>query len=136
MREEYETWFTDKFGCPPMAIDSRQIDFCWHGYQAGVESMRQQLAAAQAEINRLNSPVVLSEWQQLEQQLADSQKREVMLRDALWKIAHPIDAMQSKLREGEKLNGPMAVMIASDPSYLKEIAQEALAATAPKEQGK
>lgn len=46
MRQEYEQWFAEKFGHPPMPLDSRQIDFCWHGYQAGVESMRQQLAEA------------------------------------------------------------------------------------------
>lgn len=65
----------------------------------------------------------------LRQQLAGNIKRKVMLRDALWKIANPIDAMQAKLREGEKLNWAMAVMLASDPSYLKGIAQKALAAT-------
>lgn len=53
MREEYEAWFTEKFGHPPMPLVSRQIDFCWHGYQAGVEAMRQQLAAKQAEVDAL-----------------------------------------------------------------------------------
>jgi hypothetical protein len=55
MRAEYETWFTDKFGCPPMAIDSRQIDFCWQGYQAGVASTRQQLAERDNQIESLKA---------------------------------------------------------------------------------
>ena len=64
MRAEYEAWFTKKSGCPPMAIDSRQIDFCWQGYQAGAESLSQQLAA--------------------------SQSHSVMLRDALIQARHMI----------------------------------------------
>ena len=44
MREAYETWFKEKFGFPPMPIHSRVMDFCWEGYQAGVESMRRELA--------------------------------------------------------------------------------------------
>lgn len=44
MRQEYEAWFADKFGQQPMPLDSRQIDFCWHGYQAGVESTRDKQA--------------------------------------------------------------------------------------------
>ena len=62
-------------------------------------------------------------------EVAKLRKQVTRLRDALWKIAHPIDAMRAKLREGEKLNGAMSVMLASDPSYLNGIAQEALAST-------
>ena len=40
------------------------------------EALRQQLAA-------LNQPVPLSEWQKMEQQLAECQAREKVLRDAL-----------------------------------------------------
>ena len=47
MRKAYEAWFKDKFGFPPMPINSRFIDFCWEGYQAGVQSMRQQLSATE-----------------------------------------------------------------------------------------
>lgn len=35
MREEYERWFIEKFGYWPISINSRVIDFCWEGYQAG-----------------------------------------------------------------------------------------------------
>jgi len=45
MRESYEAWFKERFGFPPMPIHSPKIDFCWEGYQAGVESKRQKLSA-------------------------------------------------------------------------------------------
>lgn len=54
MREEYEKWFAEKFGHAPMPLDSHQIDFCWYGYQAGVESMRQELSNKDTEIEYLN----------------------------------------------------------------------------------
>ena len=44
MRQDYEIWFKEKFGFPPMPIHSRVMDFCWEGYQAGVESMHRELA--------------------------------------------------------------------------------------------
>lgn len=78
MRQEYETWFAAKFGHAPMPLDSRQIDFCWHGYQAGIESMHQQLAAK--EEKRADLEFV---WNGCEQQLATSQTHNVILREAL-----------------------------------------------------
>jgi hypothetical protein len=75
MREEYEAWFSEKFGHPPMPLDSRQIDFCWHGYQAGVASTRQQLAEREKQIESLKASVY--GLYELEQQL-----------DTAWAQAH------------------------------------------------
>lgn len=50
MREEYEAWFTEKFGYPPMPQHSRVLDFCWHGYQAGRKN-------SDSEIDRLKGMV-------------------------------------------------------------------------------
>ena len=47
MREAYEAWFKETFGFPPMPIGSRVVDFCWEGYQAGVESMRQRVTSTE-----------------------------------------------------------------------------------------
>ncbi len=60
MRDGYEKWFTKKFGHPPMPLDSRQVDFCWHSYQA----VRQQLAAKQAEVDALMLEYCPSEMSQ------------------------------------------------------------------------
>lgn len=71
MREEYEKWFVEKFGHSPMPLDSRQIDFCWAGYQAGVESM--------------NKPVNLSERQKLVDETVE--------------LRHKLDIVASLLQE-------------------------------------
>ena len=44
MREDYEAWFKERFGFPPMPIHSRVLDFCWEGYKAGAASMRNKLS--------------------------------------------------------------------------------------------
>lgn len=43
MREEYENWFQAQYGIPPMLYGCNQHDFCWEGYKAGQEALRQQL---------------------------------------------------------------------------------------------
>ena len=49
------------------------------------------------------------------------------MKTALQKIANPIAFMQEEaVKEGAQLNGMMAIQIASDPNYLKNIAQTAL----------
>jgi ABC-type phosphate/phosphonate transport system ATPase subunit len=52
---------------------------------AEVADLQQQLAEALAEIDRLNSPVILSEWQQVNQQLADAKAA----------VAHEADIAES-----------------------------------------
>ena len=71
MREAYEAWFKEKFGLPPMPIHSRVIDFCWEGYQAGVESLRQQLAEREKYVTLLRDAILQnraakSGWEVLE----------------------------------------------------------------------
>lgn len=95
---------------------------------AEIATLKAELRAISVALNDPRTDLTLT----MVEVITELHDQVTLLRDALWKIAHPIDAMQSKLREGEKLNGPMAVMLASDPSYLKEIAQKALAATEPK----
>ena len=48
------------------------------------------------------------------------------LRTALNDIADPIGAMRRNLDDGCRLNGAMAVALASDPEYYKQIARAAL----------
>lgn len=49
-------------------------------------------------------------------------------RRALARISNPLAALQNDaLEAGNKLNGPMALQIASDPEYLKSLATAALA---------
>ena len=112
MREEYEAWFIGKFGFPPMPIHSRVLDFCWEGYQAGVESM--------------NKPVNLSEWQKL---VAENELLTQQLDAATDQIAFAIAACKVK---DEALRD-----CAFDESgyCINPDAEEALAATAEKEQG-
>lgn len=45
---------------------------------------------------------------------------------ALDEIVSPILYMTQRLKEGEQLNGPMALALAKDPSYLRQIAERAL----------
>ena len=46
---------------------------------------------------------------------------------ALKRIANPIDSIKKEgLKEGLKLNGNVAIQLADDANYLKEIAKEAL----------
>lgn len=52
-REQYEAWFRIDYGKEPVPRTSPTHDFCWAGYKAGQESMRQQLAVKQAEIDDL-----------------------------------------------------------------------------------
>ncbi len=48
------------------------------------------------------------------------------LREALKEIITPIPYMQQRLKEGESLNGGIAVMLANDPTHLRNIAQKVL----------
>ena len=48
------------------------------------------------------------------------------LREALKNIANPIAYMESRLQEGERLNGMMALQLGNSPEYLKGIAEQAL----------
>lgn len=48
------------------------------------------------------------------------------LKVALDKIANPIKFMQDNLKEGESLNGLMALQLANSPIWLKQIAEDAL----------
>lgn len=43
-REQYEAWFRIEYGQEPMPRTSPTHDFCWAGYKAGQESLRQQVA--------------------------------------------------------------------------------------------
>lgn len=45
---------------------------------------------------------------------------------ALQEIVEPIKFLQDRLKEGEQLNGAMAVTLSKDANYLKEIAKKAL----------
>lgn len=53
--------------------------------------------------------------------------REARLVEALEEITNPIKAMESRLKEGERLDGISAIRIAYDVEYLKQIATKALA---------
>ena len=56
------------------------------------------------------------------------QSRVDELEKALRRIANPIAELQREAEEsGYKINGPMAVQLAGDANFLKEIAKEALA---------
>lgn len=46
--------------------------------------------------------------------------------DALEEIIHPVQFMQERLEEGEQLNGMVAVQLADDAEYLRDIAIAAL----------
>lgn len=68
--------------------------------------------------------------EELEKQLATAQKQIAMLRNWLKAVCNPISHMQSKLADGQRLDGSMAIQLSSNPEYLKGLAQEALGATA------
>ena len=53
-------------------------------------------------------------------------KQNEELREALKNIANPIAYMESRLQEGERLNGMMALQLGNSPEYLKGIAEQAL----------
>jgi hypothetical protein len=57
---------------------------------------------------------------------SEANERIKELEDALSKIAYPIKYLQSNLKKGEQLNGVMALELADDPCWLKEIARAAL----------
>jgi hypothetical protein len=57
---------------------------------------------------------------------SEANERIKVLEDALNKIAYPIKYLQSNLKEGEQLNGVMALELADNSNWLKEIAREAL----------
>ena len=46
--------------------------------------------------------------------------------DALDNIAHPIASMRRNLKEGQVLNGQMALALATDANYLQSIANNAI----------
>lgn len=46
--------------------------------------------------------------------------------DALKEIVDPIGVAQSRLKEGERLDGVAVVMLSKDPEYLRSIAKRAL----------
>lgn len=104
-----------------------------------IESLRQQLAAAQTIIEGLNGRFAKDQYRikcQAEQ-LAHREAQIVMLRDALNGIADPITAMRASLEEGQILDGQMAVRLSESHVYLKQKAKDALAATDDlKEKGK
>ena len=59
--------------------------------------------------------------------LLDGERERIkVLEAALYKIAYPIKYLQSNLKEGEQLNGVMALELADNSSWLKEIARAAL----------
>jgi hypothetical protein len=51
------------------------------------------------------------------------------LKEALDRIADPIAYMERNLKEGERLDGMMAIHIANNPEYLKKIAEAAIKST-------
>ena len=57
---------------------------------------------------------------------SEANERIKVLEDALKKIAYPIKYLQSNLKEGEQLNGVMALELADNSSWLKETAREVL----------
>lgn len=107
--------------------------------QCEIESLRQQLSAAQTIIEGLNGRFAKDQDRikcQAEQ-LAHREAQIVMLRDALNGIADPITAMRASLEEGQILDGQMAVRLSESHVYLKQKAKDALAATDDlKEKGK
>ena len=46
--------------------------------------------------------------------------------EALEEIIHPVRFMKERLEEGERLNGMVAVQLAKDAEYLRDIARKAL----------
>ena len=109
MREEYEAWFTAKFGFPPMPIHSRVLDFCWLGYQAGQEPLRQQVAEAQAVIKRLNEPVILSEWQQFQIEIESLRQQITTLKEDKVRIAaEALSTVQHDYQEAKALRRQLA----------------------------
>lgn len=152
MREEYEAWFTAKFGFPPMPIHSRVLDFCWLGYQAGQEPLRQQVAEAQAEIKRLNEPVILSEWQQFQIEIESLRQQITTLKEDKVRIAaEALSTVQHDYQKAKALRQQLAasqkqiVMLRDGIENAQQFTigynarlhlNNALAATDPKEKGK
>jgi hypothetical protein len=62
----------------------------------------------------------------LQGQLDEKDAEIAKLRVALEEIAQPIAFIRKNLKEGEALNGSMAIALANDPNYLKGIAKAAL----------
>lgn len=64
---------------------------------------------------------------ELQKKLYDMEGQLKALQEALDEIANPIKYMQIRAeKEGTQINGAMAIQLAKDPSYLKEIATKAL----------
>ena len=59
--------------------------------------------------------------------MTNDEKLQIALQ-ALKDIVDPISSFQRNLKEGETINGLMAVKLSEDHNYLKDIAQKALAA--------
>jgi len=79
-------------------------------------------------INALNHmadkrPITVAE-REIVREAADRLRKDL---DALQSIANPVAAMQKEAdAAGDKLDGLMAVTIAKDPHYLREIARKAI----------
>lgn len=77
------------------------------------------MTTAAAETNRAN--------RELADALETEKAKFMRIREALDEIANPIGAMRRRAEaEGGRLNGPMAVTLASDASYLSGLAARAL----------
>lgn len=59
--------------------------------------------------------------------MTNDEKLQIALQ-ALKDIIDPIGSFQRGLKEGETINGLMAIRLSEDHNYLKEIAQKALIA--------
>lgn len=92
-------------------IDRRKPDSGLDRYDGGVWKMQDAHAIA---LWRNTSPQTIAIME--------------VARKALARISNPLAALQNDaLEAGNKLNGPMALQIASDPEYLKSLATAALA---------
>lgn len=63
-----------------------------------------------------------------QKQCAEIKKDNERMKEALEKIAYPIEHLQKNLKEGEKLDGVHAVALSNDVEYLKFTAKKALKA--------
>ena len=84
-----------------------------------------ELARVLARASRTADPKVMheSEFQNAEQHSVPDISG---LEEALEEIINPIRFMQERLEEGEQLNGMVAVQLANNAEYLRDIAKAAL----------
>lgn len=75
-------------------------------------------------LSRLN--ILLDEHYYPKEKYDELLKQRDELKEALKRIADPIEYMRQNLKEGESLNGQMAIRISENASYLQDIAKTAI----------